>query len=166
MLAETLEEQLTAELSELHDGSLCLLLTLPVFERMLICPTSSAEFRELHGAMGQHLTELDRTLGWVRYGRAREDSELTRQLFTAVTELHAERPSPERDLTVLSTVQHAQLYLLGSCGFAIRCARQAGRSAIADVLEESVRLLRSVGFPSVLSSMSDSPLYDRLAAVA
>jgi hypothetical protein len=166
MVTETLEEQLMAELSELHDGSLCLLLTLPVFERMVTCEASSAELRDLHAAMGTHLTELDQTLGWARFGRVRDDSDLTKRLFTAVTELYAEPASPDRDRAVLRAVQHAQLYLLGSCGFAIRCARQIDRGAISEVLERSVRLLRSVGFPSVFSSRDELQMFEQLAAVA
>ena len=138
MFESTIKGQFAAELGELHDGSISLFVTLPVFRTLLVTERCVATLTRFESAIGEHLAYLDGILGDVVFRRDRADGNLTRSLFRSLTSIRTQLPSVERDVEILSVLEQAQLFLMGSCGFALRFARQAGVARSVRVLEESM----------------------------
>jgi hypothetical protein len=156
------DNELVNELSELHDGSVSLFVTLPVFRNMLTCPILVESFEQLERMVGEHFAQLDRILASVPVGERQCDGDVTKSLFDSLRSMHGQAASPLRDAEIVQAVQQAQLYLLGSCGFALRCARQDGLDGVAALLEISMRRMRSVGLPVLLGNSTA----DRTEALA
>lgn len=140
----TIDGQYAEELSELHDGSISLFVTLPVFRSMLVSEQRAKALEVFESGIAEHLAHLDGILGDVLVRRDRSDGDLTRSLFGELTRLRARAASVGRDLEILAVVQQAQVFLLGSCSFALRFARLASVERAAHVLEESLRRIGSM----------------------
>jgi len=138
MFESTIKGQFAEELGELHDGSISLFVTLPVFRTLLVTERCVATLARFESAIGEHLAYLDGILGDVYVRRDRADGNLTRSLFRSLTCIRTKIPSVERDEEILSVLEQAQLFLMGSCGFALRFARQVGVARSVRVLEESM----------------------------
>jgi len=138
MFESTIKGQFAEELGELHDGSISLFVTLPVFRTLLVTERCVATLSRFELVIGEHLAYLDGILGDVIVRRDRADGNLTRSLFRSLTSIRIQIPSVERDEEILSVLEQAQLFLMGSCGFALRFARQAGVARSVRVLEESM----------------------------
>ncbi len=144
MFEWTINGQFAEELGELHDGSISLFVTLPVFRTLLVTDQCVATLTRFQSAIGEHLAYLDGILGDVLVRRDRADGNLTRSLFRSLTTIRIQIPSVERDEEILSVLEQAQLFLMGSCGFALRFARQAGVARSVRVLEESMRRIATL----------------------
>jgi hypothetical protein len=138
MFLSTIKGQFVEELGELHDGSVSLFVTLPVFRKLLVTERCAATLARFEATIGEHLGHLDGILGDVLVRRDRADGHLTRSLFRSLAGLRHHAPSAERDAEILGVLEQAQLFLMGSCGFALRFARQAGVDRSVQVLEESM----------------------------
>jgi hypothetical protein len=149
--------QLAEELAELHDGSISLFVTLPVFGDLMLSPERAMALKRFEALLGEHLAFLDGILGDVLVRRDREDGDLTRSLFRELTNLRLRPRSAARDAAILSVVEQAQLCLMGSCSFALRFARQARVDRSVHVLEESLQRLGS------LALQLSMPTADRLS---
>ena len=139
----TIDGPLAEELSELADGSISLFVILPIFQRMLISDSRAMALQRFEGLMSEHLANLDGILGDVLLRRDQCDGELTKSLFGSLTQLRARPACTARDLEILGVVQQAQLFLVGSCGFALRFARGAHAHETVRVLEESLHRVGS-----------------------
>jgi hypothetical protein len=140
----TIDGQLAEELAELHDGSISLFVTLPVFRGLLISDQRAAALARFEGLVGEHLAHLDGILGDVIVRRDRSDGDLTRSLFRSLGVVRARPASPSRDQEILGVVEQAQLFLMGSCSFALRFARQARLERSVHVLEDSLARIGSL----------------------
>jgi hypothetical protein len=140
----TLDGQYAEELAELHDGSVSLFVTLPVFRGMLVSEQRMRSLAEFEAGLGEHLAHLDSILGDVFVRRDRNDGDLTRMLFEALGTLRLRAATVSRDAEILGVVQRAQAFLLGSCSFALRFARQAHVDRAVHVLEESLGRIGSI----------------------
>lgn len=136
--------QFADELSELHDGSVSLFVTLPVLRRMTTSLELSERLKRFEAVIGDHLAQLDAIVDDMMMRRTRRDGDLTRSLFRSLECVRAYPESRERDDQILSIVQEAQLFLMGSCGFALRFARQAGVDRSVRVLETSMERIASL----------------------
>jgi hypothetical protein len=137
MVASVHTGQFAEELGELHDGSISLFVTLPVFRTMLVSDSNAAVLTRFEVAIGEHLAYLDGILGDVGLRRDRADSDLTRSLFRSLMTLRVQVPSVARDEAILAVLEQAQLFLMGACGYALRFARQSGVDRSVRVLEAS-----------------------------
>ena len=144
MFKSTINGQFVEELGELHDGSISLFVTLPAFRTLLVTERCVATLSRFESVIGEHLAYLDGILGDVIVRRDRADGNLTRSLFRSLTTIRIQIPSVERDEEILSVLEQAQLFLMGSCGFALRFARQAGVARSVRVLEESMRRIATL----------------------
>lgn len=138
VFVSTIQGQFAEELGELHDGSISLFVTLPVFRALLVTERCLATLTRFESAIGEHLAYLDGILSDVFVRRNRADGDLTRSLVQSLSIIRTQLPSEERDEEILSVLEQAQLFLMGSCGFALRFARQAGVTRSVRVLEESM----------------------------
>lgn len=166
MFVPAISGQFAEELGELHDGSVSLFVTLPVFRTLLVSEGCAMLLRRFEAVLGEHLAHLDGILGDVLVRRDRTDGDLTRSLFRALTMLRSSAPSSERDAEILTTLEQAQIFLMGSCGFALRFARQAGVDRSVQVLEESMGRLGSLALHLPSALHADSTGYQRADAVA
>lgn len=150
MFAPSMDAQFADELGELHDGSVSLFVTLPVFRELLVSERSTTTLTRFEEAIGEHLAHLDAILGEVPLRRDRPDGDLTRSLFRSLAAMRSRAPSIERDDEILGVLEQAQLFLMGSCGYALRYARLAGVEQSVRVLQQSMRRIGSlaVQFPS------------------
>lgn len=151
MYMSTTSGQFAEELAELHDGSVSLFVTLPILRKLMSSPKPSAALARFEGVIGEHLAQLDCILDDLVAHRERRDSDLTRSLFRSLSILRERPASRERDAQILEIVEQAQLFLMGSCGFALRFARQAGVDRSVHVLERSLEQIGSLAcdFPTV-----------------
>ena len=136
--------QFAEELAELHDGSISLFVTLPLFRNLMISEQRAAVLARFEGLIGEHLAQLDSILGDVLVRGDRSDGNLTRSLFRSIATLGVWPATPARDEEILSIVEQAQLFLMGSCGFALRYARQARVERSVQVLEDSLSRIGSL----------------------
>ena len=136
--------QFAEELAELHDGSIGLFVTLPVLRSLMISEQRAAVLAKFEALIGEHLTCLDGILGDVFVRRDRSDGDLTRSLFRSISALRVWPATAERDDEILGIVEQAQLFLMGSCSFALRSARVARVEGAVQVLEESLARLGSL----------------------
>jgi hypothetical protein len=146
---------LTQELAELQAGSVSLFKHLPDFRNGLTCPQRQQVLADIEAAVGEHLAQLDRIVSVIPLSAERCVSDVTRGLDGAFNAMQQSWPSTSRDADILQAVQRAQLFLLGSCGYALRCARSAGLGDIAALLELSMRCMRAAGLPLLLGA--DAP---------
>lgn len=130
--------QFAEELAELHDGSISLFVTLPVFRSLMLSESLAASLYKFEAVIGEHLAYLDGILGDVLVRRDRADGSLTRTLFRSLVQLRQRPASTSRDAEIAGIVEQAQLFLMGSCSFALRYARQAGVDRSVQVLEGSM----------------------------
>jgi hypothetical protein len=144
MFVSAITGQFAEELAELHDGSISLFVTLPVFRTMVLSECTAAALSRFEAAIGEHLAYLDGILGDVLVRRDRADGDLTKSLFRSVLTLRVYPPSAERDDAILAVLEQAQLFLMGSCGYALRFARQAGVDRSVWVLEASMSRIGSL----------------------
>lgn len=138
MTDAAIKGQFAEELAELHDGSISLFVTLPVLRSLLVSEQRAAALAAFEGLIAEHLAHLDGILGDVLVRRDRSDGHLTKSLFRSIAELRLWPASAERDTEILELVSQAQLFLMGSCGFALRYAKQAGVQRSASVLQDSL----------------------------
>jgi ferritin-like metal-binding protein YciE len=143
---------LTSELSELYLGSVSLFRMLPTFRVGMTCPDRQRLLSDIEAAVGEHLAHLDRILTMIPIDLRGADGEVARMLSEALSTVQNDWPSDARDVAILQAVQQVQLFLLGSCGFAIRCARAAGWCDVAAILEASMRKMRGAGLPVLLGA--------------
>lgn len=136
--------QFADELAELHDGSVSLFVTLPVLRGMMTSLERSERLSRFEAVIGEHLAQLDGIVGDTMMRRTRRDGDLTRSLFRSLENVRAYPQSRERDDQILGIVEEAQLFLMGSCGFALRFARQAGVDRSVRVLETSMMQIGSL----------------------
>ncbi len=138
MYNSPVDGQFAEELAELHDGSISLFVTLPVFRSLMLSEPLAASLHKFESLIGEHLAYLDGILGDVLVRRDRADGSLTRTLFRSLSQLRLRPASASRDEEIAGVVEQAQLFLMGSCSFALRFARQAGVDRSVQVLEESM----------------------------
>ncbi len=144
MFVPAMNGQFAEELAELHDGSISLFVTLPVFRNLFVSATTAATIFRFEAAIGEHLAHLDGILGDVLVRRDRADGDLTKSLFRSLASIRMRAPSFERDEEILAVLEQAQLFLMGSCGYALRFARQAGVDGSVQVLEASMSRIGSL----------------------
>lgn len=144
MHGSTIDPQLAVELSELADGSISLFVILPIFQGMMVSDRRAATLAACELSIGEHLAELDGILGELLGCRDGTDGDLTTSLFQSLTALSKQPASAARDAAILHVVKHAQLCLLGCCGFALRLARTAGEERLVHALEESLARIGSL----------------------
>jgi hypothetical protein len=144
MRESMVEQEFAEELTELHDGSISLFVTLPVFRDLLESAHRTDALQRLEETIGEHLAYLDGILGDALIRRDRSDSELTRWLFDSLRRVRSLSASTARDYEILLVMQRAQASLMGSCSFALRCARQVRRQRAVEVLEESLARIGSL----------------------
>jgi hypothetical protein len=144
MRGSMMEREFADQLTELHDGSISLFVTLPVFRGLLESPQRAETLRRVEAGIGEHLAYLDGILGDVVVRRDRKDAELTRMLFESLVRLRSRVASAARDREILAVIQQAQAFLVGSCSFALRCARQVRRERSVQVLEASLGRIGSL----------------------
>lgn len=144
MLTSAIAAQFADELTELHEGSVSLFVTLPVFRALALSQQCAEVLARFEAMIGEHLAYLDGIFCDVLVRRDRRDGELTRLLFRSLRTLRARQASEERDLDIIRTVEQAQLFLMGSCSFALSFARQAQVSRSEQVLVDSLRRIRSL----------------------
>ena len=155
MFAAEEKGQFAEELAELHDGSISLFVTLPVFRSMMLSQRNAAALAKFEAVIAEHLAHLDDILGDVLIRRDRSDSHLTRSLFRSIANLRVWPATAARDDEILSIVEQAQLFLMGSCSFALRYARQARIERSAQVLQESLTRIGSLAV-SLVTSQRDA----------
>ena len=136
--------QFAEELAELHDGSISLFVTLPVFRSLVVSGHLADALVSFEGMVAEHLAHLDGILGDVLIRRDRSDGYLTKSLFQSITHLHVWPATSVRDDEILHLVQQAQMFLMGSCSFALRCAKLAHVGRAVHVLEESLARIGSL----------------------
>ena len=158
--------QFTEELGELHDGSISLFVTLPVFRTLLVSERSAAALTRFEAIVGEHLAHLDGIVGSILVRRDRTDGDLTKSLFRSLTTISVHPPSQARDDAILGVLEQAQLFLMGSCGFALRFARQAGVDRSVQVLEASMNRLGSLTSCVPVGTHPDRHKYESVNAVA
>ena len=144
MRGSMMEQEFADELTELHDGSISLFVTLPVFRGLLESTQRADALQRVEAGIGEHLAYLDGILSDVVVRRDRADSELTRWLFDSLVGLRSRVASAARDREILAVIQQAQVFLVGSCSFALRCARQVRRERSVQVLEASLGRIGSL----------------------
>lgn len=166
MFVPVIRGQFAEELGELHDGSVSLFVTLPVFRTLLVSDGCAMLLRRFEAVIGEHLSHLDGILGDVLVRRDRSDGDLTRSLFRALTIVRSSAASPERDAEILTTLEQAQIFLMGSCGFALRFARQAGVDRSVQILEQSMARIGSLALQFPSAQHADTLGYQRSDAVA
>ena len=166
MFAPAVKGQFAEELSELHDGSISLFVTLPVFRKLLVAEHSAVSLSRFEAVIGEHLAHLDGILGDVLVRRDRADGDLTRSLFHALTSIRTQAASAERDDEILGVLEQAQLFLMGSCGYALRFARQAGVDRAVQVLERSMRQIGSFALYLTSAHPAFTDEYQRTESVA
>jgi hypothetical protein len=116
----------TTELAELHDSSVALFVTLPVFRSLLATGEHLPTLVECQDVLADHLRSLDQLLAQSGLRHVAHDSTLTATLFTSLQEIQLEPISSDRDDQILEILRLAHVVLLGSCGFAMRYARMTG----------------------------------------
>ena len=144
MIASAMRGQFADELAELHEGSVSLFVTLPVFRSLVISQHCADVLAKSEAMIGEHLAYLDGILGEILVRRDRMDGELTRSLFRAISRVRLLTACAERDVEIIRVIEQAQLFLMGSCSFALRSARQAKGSRTEQVLEESLHRIGSL----------------------
>ena len=88
--------QFAEELAELHDGSISLFVTLPVFRSLLVSEQRASALQAFESLIAEHLAHLDGILGDVLVRRDRSDGHLTASLFRSIAELRLRPASPQR----------------------------------------------------------------------
>jgi hypothetical protein len=166
MFVTAISGQFAEELGELHDGSVSLFVTLPVFRTLLVSERCAALLLRYEAVLGEHLAHLDGILGDVLVRRDRNDGDLTRSLFRSLSTIRVCPPSEQRDAEIVSVLEQAQIFLMGSCGFALRFARQAGIDRSVQALEDSMARIASLALRMPLASMHEPQEYARADAVA
>lgn len=156
MLVASVRDQFAEELAELHDGSISLFVTLPVFRQLLQSRETAALLARCEAVLGEHLAHLDGILAPVLQQAERRDGDLTSRLFRALGRMRRLQPSGARDEEIIGVVQQAQLFLMGSCSFALRFARQAGLERSVQVLEDALSRLGSVAMDLAPVPVHDS----------
>jgi hypothetical protein len=136
--------QFAEELAELHDGSVSLFVTLPVFRGLLVSEQRAEILSRFESLIGEHLAHLDGILGDVLIRRERSDGHLTRSLFRSISTVRSGAATPTRDDQILGIIEQAQLFLMGSCSFALRYARRVGGERSVQVLEDSLTRIGSI----------------------
>jgi hypothetical protein len=136
--------ELAGELTELHDASVTAFVTMPVFAALMQSQECAPSLRAIATALGEHLNALDCILHDVKIRRADDDSDFTRSLFVRLTAITQRTPSPARDDEILRMVDQVMLFLIGSCAFALQCARRAGEYRVVHVLEPAIGRLTAV----------------------
>ncbi len=164
MADATVNGQFAEELAELHDGSISLFVTLPVFRSLLVSKQRAEIVAGFEAAIAEHLAHLDGILGDVLVRRDRTDGDLTRTLFRSLTALRDRAASVARDQEIIRVLQQAQVFLMGSCSFALRFARQAHVERSVHVLEESLARIGSRALQ--FGAVSSAPLAEWSDAVA
>ena len=149
--SSTIFGQLAEELSELADGSISLFVILPIFRGMMVSDSRAMALARFEASIGEHLAHLDGILDDVFLSRDRSDGDLTQSLFRSLTHIRTRPLSPARDQEILGVVQQAQLFLLGSCSFALRLARHAEAGPSVQVLKESLARIGSLAAPFMAS---------------
>ena len=144
MIASVMQRQFADELTELHEGSVSLFVTLPVFRALVTSQQCADVLARFEATIGEHLAYLDGILGQIFVRRDRRDGELTRSLFRAIARVRLRSACAERDVEIIRVIGQAQLFLMGSCSFALRSARQARVSHTEQVLEESLQRIGSL----------------------
>ena len=162
----TIDGQYAEELAELHDGSIGLFVTLPVFRGLMVCAESASALSEFEGLVGEHLAQLDGILGDVLVRSDRTDGDLTRSLFRSLLLLRQRPASAARDHEILAIVAQAQVFLMGSCSYALRFARQACVERGVRVLEESLMSIGSLAVQFLVPSDGDENIHEWSDAVA
>lgn len=158
--------QFAEELAELHDGSISLFVTLPVFRSLLVSSESAELLLRYESLLAEHLAHLDGILGDVLVRRERSDGHLTRSLFRSITAARCQAATLARDEQILSIVEQAQLFLMGSCGFALRYARLASGERSVQVLEESLARIGSIAVQLVAPHWNSRVHHELSDAVA
>lgn len=144
MIASTMQVQFADELAELHEGSVSLFVTLPVFRALVISQHCADVLASSEATIGEHLAYLDGILGEIVVRRDRRDGELTRSLFRAISRVRLRTACVERDMEIIRIIEYAQMFLMGSCSFALRSARRSKGSRTEQVLEESLQRIGSL----------------------
>lgn len=157
----TTDGQLAEELSELADGSISLFVVLPILREMCVSDRRAVALARFENMISEHLTHLDGILGDALVRRDHSDGDLTQSLFRSLTHLRIRPASTARDLEILSVVQQAQLFLVGSCGFALRFARTAQADQAVRVLEKSLLLIGSQVGPYLVTEYVSELAYAR-----
>ena len=158
-------EQFAEELSELHDGSISLFVTLPVFRQLLVSRRAAAVLARCEAVLGEHLAHLDGILTPTLSHADRTDGDLTSSLFGSLGRVRRLPASDVRDDEIVRLVQQAQLFLMGSCSFALQFAQHAGIDRAAYVLEASLARLGALALQFVPSPL-DAATRDMVEAVA
>lgn len=161
MLVSSVRDQFAEELAELHDGSISLFVTLPVFRQLLQSRETAALLSRCEAMLGEHLAHLDGILAPVLAHADRHDGDLTSRLFRSLGRMRRLPPSPSRDEDIVGVVQQAQLFLMGSCSFALRFARQAQLERSVQVLEDALSRLGSVAMALAPVPLATVPLDTR-----
>jgi hypothetical protein len=146
---ETFAGRFAEELSELADGSISLFVILPIFRAMVVSDRRAGELARFEAMVGEHLAHLDGILGDVLVRRDRSDGSLTRVLFNALGRLRALPSSTARDGEIVTVVEQAQLFLMGSCSFSLQLARDAELLHAAHVLQDAQARLGSLALQQV-----------------
>ena len=144
MYSARINGQYAEELAELHDGSIGIFVTLPVFRSLMLSEQRASALAQFEGLVAEHLAHLDGIVGDVLVRRERSDSDLTRSLFRSLGLLRQSPASASRDREILSIVAQAQVFLMGSCSYALRFARQASAERAVNVLEGSLARIGSL----------------------
>ena len=158
-------EQFAEELSELHDGSISLFVTLPVFRQLLVSRRAAAVLSRCEVVVGEHLAHLDGILTPTLSHADRVDGDLTGTLFRALARMRRLPASDGRDDEIVRHIQQAQLFLMGSCSFALQFAQHAGIDRASHVLEESLARLGALAVQFVPWPVG-AAAHDRVEAVA
>jgi len=168
MNVRSMNGQFAEELAELHDGSITLFVTLPVFRSLLLSEKHAKTLAAMEGGIGEHLAYLDGIVGDILLRRERSDGYLTRELFGSIPRIRLQPASPARDGEILRTVAGAQSCLMGSCSFALRYAHQAGTDRCVQVLQHCLATIGSLADRLVLSAWERDNVtrYDHSDAVA
>lgn len=156
----TFDGQYAEELAELHDGSIGLFVTLPVFRSLLVSDQRASALGQFEGLVAEHLAHLDGILGDVLVRRDRSDSDLTRSLFRSLGLLRQRPASLTRDREILSVVSQAQVFLMGSCSYALRFARQASVERGVHVLEASLTRIGSLAVQFLVPNDGDESVHE------
>ncbi len=162
MQRAAVDGQYAEELAELHDGSIALFVTLPVFRSLVVSDRSAVALQQFEGLVGEHLAHLDGILGDVSVSCERSDSDLTRSLFRSLVLLRQRPASPARDHEILAVVARAQVFLMGSCSYALRFARQACLERGVHVLELSRIRIGSLAVQFLVPSDGDESVHESM----
>jgi len=166
MLVGHTEGQFKDELAELHDGSISLFVTLPVFRQLVQSRELGRMLARCESVIGEHLAHLDGILAGLLSRAERHDGNLTSSLFKALVRVRVMPASEVRDGEIVEIIEQAQLFLTGSCSFALRFARQAELYRASHVLEASLRRLGTLAAEFAPARPADNAEHRYSSAVA